>query len=101
LKNFSGTTSFDAVIHLAAESHVDRSISGPMEFIMTNIIGTVNLLCAAKNSAGQENLPANFSTISLPMRYMDHLAIMGHSLKRQHMIREAPIQLQKPAPTTW
>jgi dTDP-glucose 4,6-dehydratase len=40
---------FDAVIHLAAESHVDRSISGPMEFISTNIIGTVNLLNAAKS----------------------------------------------------
>ena len=39
---------FDAVIHLAAESHVDRSISNPMEFIMTNIVGTVSLLNAAK-----------------------------------------------------
>ncbi|MCP4439265.1 MAG: dTDP-glucose 4,6-dehydratase [Aureispira sp.] len=39
---------FDAVIHLAAESHVDRSITNPMEFIETNIIGTVNLLHAAK-----------------------------------------------------
>ncbi len=39
---------FDAVIHLAAESHVDRSIDKPMEFIMTNIVGTVNLLNAAK-----------------------------------------------------
>lgn len=38
---------FDAVIHLAAESHVDRSISNPMEFVMTNIVGTVNLLNAA------------------------------------------------------
>ncbi len=38
----------DAVIHLAAESHVDRSISNPMEFVMTNVIGTVNLLNAAK-----------------------------------------------------
>ena len=37
----------DSVIHLAAESHVDRSISNPMEFINTNIIGTVNLLNAA------------------------------------------------------
>lgn len=35
---------FDAVIHLAAESHVDRSITRPMDFIQTNIIGTVNLL---------------------------------------------------------
>lgn len=38
----------DGVIHLAAESHVDRSISSPMEFILTNIIGTVNLLNAAR-----------------------------------------------------
>ena len=40
----------DGVIHLAAESHVDRSITNPMEFINTNIIGTVNLLNAAKNA---------------------------------------------------
>lgn len=39
---------FDAVIHLAAESHVDRSIANPMEFIMTNIVGTANLLNASK-----------------------------------------------------
>ncbi len=38
---------FEGVIHLAAESHVDRSISNPMEFIMTNIVGTVNLLNAS------------------------------------------------------
>jgi len=36
------------VIHLAAESHVDRSISDPLAFVMTNVIGTVNLLNAAK-----------------------------------------------------
>jgi dTDP-glucose 4,6-dehydratase len=41
---------FDAVIHLAAESHVDRSISSPMEFVLTNVVGTVNLLNAAKQS---------------------------------------------------
>lgn len=39
---------FDSIIHLAAESHVDRSIASPMDFIKTNIIGTVNLLAAAK-----------------------------------------------------
>ena len=38
----------DGIIHLAAESHVDRSISSPMEFIMTNVVGTVNLLNAAR-----------------------------------------------------
>lgn len=39
---------FDMVVHLAAESHVDRSISNPLEFVQTNVIGTVNLLNAAK-----------------------------------------------------
>lgn len=39
---------FDGVIHLAAESHVDRSIANPMEFVMTNVVGTVNLLNAAR-----------------------------------------------------
>ncbi|TZF82161.1 dTDP-glucose 4,6-dehydratase [Pedobacter sp. BS3] len=39
---------FDAVIHLAAESHVDRSISSPLDFVMTNVVGTVNLLNAAR-----------------------------------------------------
>jgi dTDP-glucose 4,6-dehydratase len=43
---------FDGVIHLAAESHVDRSITNPMDFIMTNVVGTVNLLNAAKNTWG-------------------------------------------------
>lgn len=38
----------DGIIHLAAESHVDRSISSPLEFVKTNVLGTVNLLNAAK-----------------------------------------------------
>lgn len=41
---------FDSLIHLAAESHVDRSISSPDEFVHTNIVGTVNLLNSALNS---------------------------------------------------
>ena len=40
---------FNSIIHLAAESHVDRSITNPLEFIQTNVIGTVNLLNAAKS----------------------------------------------------
>ena len=52
----------DAVMHLAAESHVDRSISGPSEFIQTNIIGTYTLLEAVRhywNALGEEG-KANF-----------------------------------------
>jgi dTDP-glucose 4,6-dehydratase len=41
---------FDGIIHLAAESHVDRSITNPMEFIMTNVVGTVTLLDVAKDA---------------------------------------------------
>lgn len=47
VQNLFAEWNFDGVIHLAAESHVDRSISNPMEFIMTNIVGTVNLLNAS------------------------------------------------------
>ena len=46
----------DSVINFAAESHVDRSIEGPMEFVLTNVVGTVNLLQVAKDFwAGGEN----------------------------------------------
>jgi len=59
---------FDGVIHLAAESHVDRSISNPLEFVMTNVIGTVNLLNAAKKcwnaSMDQETANKKFYHIS-------------------------------------
>ena len=43
-----------AIFHLAAESHVDRSIVNPMEFVYTNVIGTVNLLNAAKAVWGED-----------------------------------------------
>ena len=40
---------FEKVIHLAAESHVDRSIANPIEFVITNVVGTCNLLNAARH----------------------------------------------------
>jgi dTDP-glucose 4,6-dehydratase len=40
----------DGVIHLAAESHVDRSITSPLDFVYTNVVGTVNLLNAARDA---------------------------------------------------
>ncbi|MBK9328618.1 MAG: dTDP-glucose 4,6-dehydratase [Sphingobacteriales bacterium] len=50
VRNLFCKYAFDGVIHLAAESHVDRSILNPLEFIMTNVVGTVNLLNAARES---------------------------------------------------
>ena len=44
----------DSVIHLAAESHVDRSISNPLEFVLSNVVGTVNLLNAVKAFWGDD-----------------------------------------------
>lgn len=50
LKSLFQQYQFDGVIHLAAESHVDRSITSPMDFIQTNIVGTVTLLNAARDA---------------------------------------------------
>ena len=52
------------VIHLAAESHVDRSISDPMAFIMTNVVGTVNLLNAAREHWGDDLAGKRFYHVS-------------------------------------
>ena len=48
IDNLFTQENFQDVIHLAAESHVDRSISSPIDFVMTNVVGTVNLLNAAR-----------------------------------------------------
>lgn len=48
LEKIFATYQPDGVIHLAAESHVDRSISSPLDFVYTNVVGTVNLLNVAK-----------------------------------------------------
>ena len=53
LKKFFHQEQFEGVIHLAAESHVDRSLENPAEFAITNIVGTLNLLQAAKITWGK------------------------------------------------
>ncbi|HHC30105.1 MAG TPA: dTDP-glucose 4,6-dehydratase [Rhodobacterales bacterium] len=50
----------DAVMHLAAESHVDRSIDGPADFIETNITGTFNMLEAARTYWDQQGRPEGY-----------------------------------------
>ena len=54
----------DSVIHLAAESHVDRSISNPLEFVMTNVVGTVNLLNVARHQWKSEYSNHRFYHVS-------------------------------------
>ncbi|MBB4118184.1 dTDP-glucose 4,6-dehydratase [Mesonia hippocampi] len=58
------TYKFDAVIHLAAESHVDRSITDPFAFVETNVMGTLNLLYAAKQIWGTDTNEKLFYHIS-------------------------------------
>ncbi len=55
---------FDGVIHLAAESHVDRSITDPLSFVNTNVLGTVNLLNSAKSAWGNDTEGKRFYHVS-------------------------------------
>ena len=55
---------FDGVIHLAAESHVDRSIEDPMAFVKTNVIGTMNLLNAARKQWANNSEDKRFYHVS-------------------------------------
>ncbi|NJX17211.1 dTDP-glucose 4,6-dehydratase, partial [Tamlana crocina] len=64
INNFFEEYEFDAVIHLAAESHVDRSIANPFAFVETNVLGTVNLLNAAKKYWGRNCVNKLFYHIS-------------------------------------
>ena len=60
LDHVFATHSPDAVMHLAAESHVDRSIDGPADFIQTNITGTFNMLEAARSYWQRQGKPQGF-----------------------------------------
>jgi len=60
LRRIFDTHAPDAVMHLAAESHVDRSIDGPVEFVETNVTGTCNLLEAARAYWMARGRPGDF-----------------------------------------
>lgn len=64
IENLFAEHGFDGVIHLAAESHVDRSITDPMVFVRTNVLGTVNLLQAAKQYWKENRTNKRFYHIS-------------------------------------
>lgn len=64
VNNLFSEYSFDGVIHLAAESHVDRSITDPNSFIMTNVVGTANLLNATRESWKENTEGKRFYHIS-------------------------------------
>jgi len=70
----------DAIIHLAAESHVDNSILNPTEFVETNVMGTLNLLNAAKNAWGKPTVDNVFYHISTDEVY-GHLGLDDHAFR--------------------
>ncbi len=81
----------DTVVNFAAESHVDRSIDGPMQFVQTNVMGTATLLSAAlewyKNLAEEGKNP--------PMKSMAHWVIRGCLPKTLPTILPRHIRLPK------
>lgn len=94
----------DLVMHLAAESHVDRSIDGPAAFIQTNIVGTYNLLEVTR--AYWQGLAAEKKNLFVfiifrPMKSMEIWEILICCLqKKRLMIQALLIQLRKPVQIT-
>jgi NAD(P)-dependent dehydrogenase (short-subunit alcohol dehydrogenase family) len=94
----------DAVIRLAAESHVDRSIDGPSAFIQTNVVGTCNLLSAACGT-GRVRRPAGrrpaVSCRSLRTRSTAAWVKPGRSPKPLPMRPTRPTRPAKRSPIAW
>ena len=79
----------DGVIHLAAESHVDRSIANPMEFIQTNVVGTVNLLNVCRKSWEKNMNSKRFYHISTDEVY-------GSAEKNNFFLESTPYDPRSP-----
>jgi hypothetical protein len=80
------------VIHLAAESHVDRSIVSPLDFVYTNIIGTVNLL----NTARRKWKPGTDGTCSTMYQQMKYSAASAKQVISRKQVPTIPIHLILP-----
>jgi len=93
----------DSVFHLAAESHVDRSIDGPTAFIETNINGTFSMLYASRqyyeSLCSKKRIISNFYTYRRT-KYMAALGIGAILRKKLLMLRIRPTLHQKQHPTT-
>jgi dTDP-glucose 4,6-dehydratase len=89
----------DTIVHFAAESHVDRSILRPAEFIRTNVMGTFNLLeVARENWAGHNDIL--FHHVSVPMRFTELSEITDIFLNIPPMIPGVRILRPRRLPTT-
>ena len=92
----------DAVMHLAAESHVDRSIDGPADFIETNINGTFNMLEAARSYWQAQGRPDTFRFHHISTdEVFGSLGPTACLPKTPPMTRAAPIPRPRPVPIIW
>jgi dTDP-glucose 4,6-dehydratase len=103
LEYLLSTRHIDTIVHFAAESHVDRSIHGPDEFIQTNIVGTHTLLKAAKISGWTPEPPDPTGFTMYPRtKYTGHWHPTIHPLPRPPRMRPTPpMPPAKPHPITW
>ena len=88
---------FTGVLHCAAESHVDRSITDPLAFVTTNVMGTATLLQAAKEY-WKDNMDGKVFTIFLLMKCMDLSEIQVFLLKKLLTIQGVLTQQAKHLP---
>ena len=86
----------DGIIHLAAESHVDRSILSPLDFVYTNVIGTVNLLNAAKKLLERIQKGKDFIMFLL-MKYLAHWVETGFFTEETKYDPHSPYSASKAA----
>ena len=93
---------FDVIVNFAAESHVDRSIENPQLFLQTNILGTQNLLDAARRAwvTGKDENGYPTWRRYLPTRCTEAWAKRASSPKRLRSARTARTARQRPVPTT-
>ncbi len=94
LKNLFEQYHFDGIVHLAAESHVDRSILNPMEFIQTNIVGTVCLLNAARHFWANNMTDKRFYHVSTDEVY-GSLGSEGHFVETTAYDPRSPYSASK------
>ncbi len=94
-----------AIVNFAAESHVDRSIHGPADFVATNVVGTFNLLDAARRTGRRCRRPSaatSASCTSRPTRSTGRSApATRRSARPRPTRRTAPTRRRRPRPTTW
>ncbi len=100
LRNLFQKEKVDAVVHLAAETHVDRSLETPADFVMTNVVGTLNLLHTAREFWNSEFSGRRFCHISTDEVY-GSLGPEGHFTELSPLDPRSPYSASKAGSDTF